>query len=340
MIGSLWQDVRFALRQMRRSPGFAASAVLTLALGIGANTGIFSLLNGYLRPLPVPNAGRIVVLAAEMPGDDSGLRFRFSYPALNDYRSDTEVFADVFAFDTRIAGLTANGKTTQFLYQAVTGNLFAGLQLPPMAGRAFAPGEGEHPGSEAVVMLAYQFWQRRFGGDPSVVGMMVRIDGEAARVIGITAPGFHGLYQGAEIEGFVPLAFLQARSTRRERLFGDRTFRYLTVAARLRPGVSVAAAQAAVDLTANRLQRTHPEERDITVRVIPEPLVAAGIVCGLAGAALVTRAVARIFFLAGRNDVPTFMVVTALLAGIALVACYLPARRAMRVDPMVALRHE
>src|SRR3954469_8626610 len=117
MLWSLLQDIRFTLRQMRRAPAFAISAVLTLGLGIGANTGIFSLLNGYLRPLPVPDAGRIVVLAAEMPGDDSGLRFRFSYPALNDYRTDTEVFADVFAFDTRIAGLTANGKTTQFLYQ-------------------------------------------------------------------------------------------------------------------------------------------------------------------------------------------------------------------------------
>src|ERR1700730_7108594 len=99
MLRSIGQDVRFALRQIRRAPAFAVSAVLTLALGVGANTGIFSLLNGYLRPLPVPGADRIVVLAAEMPGDETGFRYRFSYPALNDYRADTGVFSDVFAFD-------------------------------------------------------------------------------------------------------------------------------------------------------------------------------------------------------------------------------------------------
>src|SRR5215213_7883297 len=160
-IAAIGNDVRFALRQMRRAPAFALSAVLTLALGIGANTGIFSLLNGYLRPLPVPAADRIVVLVAEMPGDETGFRYRYSYAALNDYRSAKEVFADVFAFDTRLAGLTAGGKTTQFLYHAVTGNFFTGLGLVPHAGKFIAPGEGEHTGAEPVVVLGYQFWQRR-----------------------------------------------------------------------------------------------------------------------------------------------------------------------------------
>jgi predicted permease len=271
-IGAIGDDLRFALRQIRRSPAFAITAVLTLALGIGANTGIFSLLNGYLRPLPVPDADRIVVLAAEMPGDDTGFRFGFSYPALNDYRTETGVFADVFGFETRIAGFTAHGKTTQFLYHAVTGNLFTGLQLPPAVGRAFAPGEGEHLGGEAVVMLAYQFWQRRFGGDPGVVGTVVRLDGVPTRVIGVTPRGFHGLYQGAEIEGFVPLGTLRGRSSEPGRYLSDRTYRFLTVMARLRRDVSIASAQAAVDVVARRLQRTYPQERDVTARVIPERL--------------------------------------------------------------------
>ena len=271
-IGAIVEDLRFALRQIRRSPGFASSAVLTLALGIGANTGIFSLLNGYLRPLPVPDADRIVVLAAEMPGDDTGFRFGFSFPALNDYRTETSVFSDVFGFQTRIGGLTANGKTTQFLYHAVTGNLFSGLQLAPILGRALEGTEGEHGSSESVVILAYHFWQRRFGGDPAVVGAVVRIDGTPTRVIGVTPSDFHGLYQGAEIEGFVPLGTLLGRSSHPNRLFTDRTFRTLTVVARLRPGVSVESAQAAVDVVAQRLQRTYPQERDVTARVIPEPL--------------------------------------------------------------------
>ena len=269
---SIGQDVRFAMRQIRRAPAFAATAILTLALGVGANTGIFSLLNGFGRPLPVPQADRLVVIASTMPGDETGFRFRFSYPALNDYRAETSVFSDVFGFDTRISGLTARGKTTQFVYHAVTGNFFTGLRLAPLLGRVFEPGEGEHVGSEIVVMLGYQFWQRRFGGDPSVVGTMVRLDGLPARVVGVTPPDFHGLYQGAEIEGYVPLAILRDRSSRPERLFTDRTFRFLTMAARLRPDVSVPAAQAAVDVLAGRLQREYRQEKDVGARVIPEPL--------------------------------------------------------------------
>ena len=272
MLRSLGQDVRFALRQMRRAPAFAVSAVLTLALGVGANTGIFSLLNGYLRPLPVPHADRVVILAAEMPGDETGFRYRFSYPAMNDYRAETGVFSGVFGFDTRIAGMTAGGKTTQFVYHAVTGDFFSGLQVPPLLGRVIEPGEGEHSGGERVVMLGYQFWQRRFGGDPNVVGMTVRLDGQPTRIVGITPSGFHGLYQGAEIEGYVPLGAVSGRAAQTGRLFTDRTIRFMTVVARLRPGVTIAAAQNAVDVIAQRLQREYPQEKGVTVRVIPEPM--------------------------------------------------------------------
>jgi predicted permease len=272
MLWSIGQDVRFALRQIRRAPAFAISAMLTLALGIGANTGIFSLLNGFFRPLPVPQTDRIVVIAAEMPGDETGFRYRFSYLALNDYRAETAVFSDVFGFDTRIAGLTARGKTTQFLYHAVTGNFFTGLQLPPFIGRVLEPGEGEHSGGEPVVVLGYQFWQRRFGGDPAVVGTIVRLDGLPTRVIGITPPGFHGLYQGAEMEGYVPLGSLRGRSLQSGRLFNDRKVRFLTVVARLQPGITIPEAQAAVTVAAQRLQRTYPQDRDITAHVMPEPL--------------------------------------------------------------------
>ena len=272
MLASVAQDVRFALRQIRRTPAFAISAMLTLALGVGANTGIFSLLNGFLRPLPVPHAERLVVIAAEMPGDETGFRFRFSYPALNDYRAETAVFSDVFGFDTRIAGLTARGKTTQFVYHAVTGNFFTGLQLAPFLGRVLEPGEGEHFGGEPVVVLGYQFWQRRFGGDAAVVGTIVRLNGLPTRVIGVTPPGFHGLYQGAEMEGYVPLGSAQGRAVRSGRLFNDRTLRFLTMLGRLQPGVSMSSAQAAVTLAAERLQRTYPQEKDVTARVMPEPM--------------------------------------------------------------------
>ena len=269
---SIGDDVRFALRQLRRAPAFAVSAVLTLAIGIGANAGIFSLLNGYLRPLPVPHADRIVVIAAEMPGDETGFRYRFSYPAFNDYRQETGAFSDVFAFDTRIGGLTVGSKTTQFVYQAVTGNLFSGLQVGPILGRAFVPGEGEHAGAELSLVLGFRFWQHRFGGDPSVVGATVRLDGRPARIIGVAPPGFHGLYQGADIEGYAPLSALQTRTATPGGLFSDRTVRFLTMLARLRPGVSLETAQSAVDVLAQRLQHEYPQERNVTARVLPETM--------------------------------------------------------------------
>src|SRR5215467_3100530 len=212
---SIGHDLQYALRLVRRAPAFAASAVLTLALGIGANTGIFSIINGFLRPLPVPNADRIVILAAQIPGDETGFRYRFSLPALNDYRRETGIFAGVAGFETRIAGLNVHGTTTQFVNQFVTGNLFSALGLTAYAGRLFAPGEGEAPGSENVIVLGYEFWQRHLGGDPAIVGATVRLDGYPARIVGVAPPGFHGLYQGAEMEGYTTLAALHGPNVQR-----------------------------------------------------------------------------------------------------------------------------
>ena len=270
--GGVWHDIRFALRQIRRAPAFSISAVLTLAIGIGANTGIFSLLNGYLRPLPVPQPDRIVIIAAETPGDETGLRYRFSYAALNDYRTETGVFSDVFGFDTRIAGLTAGGKTTQFVYHAVTGNFFQGLGIGPLVGRTIEPGEGEYAGGEAVLVLGYQSWQRRFGGDASVVGTTIRLDGLPTRIIGVAPPAFHGLYQGADIEGYVPLGSQRRLPVQTGAMFTDRTLRFLTMVARLRPAVSIEAAQSAVDGIAQRLGREYPQEKNVGARVLPEPM--------------------------------------------------------------------
>src|SRR5215203_212889 len=163
-------DVRFALRLLRRSPGFTASAVLTLAIGIGVNTGIYSIFNGLVRPLPVPAANELVYIASDLPGDDTGLQFKLSYAALKDYREGTtEIFSDVFGFDTWISGMSARDRTWQFVYHAVTGNTFSALGLQPAAGRLFTPGEGESPGTERTVVLGYSQWMRRFGGDPSIV---------------------------------------------------------------------------------------------------------------------------------------------------------------------------
>ncbi len=188
----LLQDLRYAARQLRKSPGFTGLVVLTISLGIGANTAMFSVLNGFLRPLPVPDPDRIVVLAEQNPNDEAGMGFRFSYPALTDLRHQTSGFSDIFASNTLLGGLNVNGKITQFVYSAVTGNFFTGLGLRPAAGRVFLPGEGERSGSELIVVLGYSCWQKRFGGDPGAIGRQVRIDGATARVIGVVPKEFYG----------------------------------------------------------------------------------------------------------------------------------------------------
>ena len=131
------------------------------------------------------------------------------------------MFEDLFAFDTRGGGLTANARTTSFVYQGVTGNYFTGLQLQARLGRVFKTGEGEFPGGEATIVLSYRFWQRRFGGDPSVVGAIVRVDGIPTRVIGVTPEDFHGLYHGLDVEGYVPLGFITGREKVEAALHGS-----------------------------------------------------------------------------------------------------------------------
>src|SRR5437016_1370048 len=121
---ALLQDLRYAIRQLRKTPGITLLVILTVALGIGANTAVFSMINGFLRPLPVKSPEQIVVLAAETKGDDTGFQYRFSYPALEDFRRQADRFSDIFAFNAMLGGLGADGRTAQILYSAVTGNFF------------------------------------------------------------------------------------------------------------------------------------------------------------------------------------------------------------------------
>jgi macrolide transport system ATP-binding/permease protein len=267
------RDVWFSLRQLVRAPAFATTAIVTLALGTGANTATFGLLNDLLRPLPVPHADRIVVIAAGSPSDETGLRYRYSFPALVDYRQESGVFSDVFGFDTRIGGLTIHGTTSQFTFHAVTGNFFSGLGVTPAAGRLLAPGEGEQAGSDHVIVLGYDFWRARLGGDPHAVGSTVRLDGQPARIVGVTAEGFHGLFAGLDVDGYVPLNAQNTDAHDTDRLLHDRAFHSLTMAARLRPGVSIGTAQGAAAALQSRLGTMYPPtDGHTTVRILPEPL--------------------------------------------------------------------
>ena len=267
----MWRDLRDVARQLKRAPGLVAAATLTLALGIGANTAVFSVLNGFQRPLPVPSPENVVILAAVLPGDDTGLRYRFSFPALQDYRQKTDIFSDVFAFDLRIGGLGTGGRTTQFVYQSVTGNFFSGLGLKAAIGRLFEPGEGEHPNAEIEIVLGHSHWVQRFGGDPSVLGRVVRLDGRAARIVGVAPEGFRGLFEGADMDGYLTIGSGLGRQSDAAELFTNRSVRLLTMAARLRQGVTLDVAQSAAGIVAAQLAAAYPAtEHGTTVRVVPE----------------------------------------------------------------------
>lgn len=265
------KDLRHALRLLRNDPSTAVVMVLTIALGMGANAAMFGVVNGLLRPLPVKAPEQIVVLAAQTPGDETGFQFQLSYRQLQDLRREAGVFQDVFGTVLQLRGFSSGGRTTQFLASAVSGNYFSALGVVPAAGRLFRSGEGERPGGPLMVVLGYSFWQRKFGADPKAIGAQVRLDGHPATIAGVTAKGFHGIYAGADMDGYLLLNSLVTLDAFGGDFFANRALRGLTAFGRLKPDVTLAQAQAAVTVAARRLQSEYPEtEKDIGVRVVPE----------------------------------------------------------------------
>src|SRR5271163_5350152 len=192
-MGTLFQDLRFTFRQLRKSLSFAITAVLTLALGIGANTAIFSLVNSLLlKPLPVPNSERITTL---VPREDNGpLQQTFSWPEFKEVRAQSaRSFSDIFAYTLGLDGLAVQGQQPdRTLTSYVSGNYFDGLGLKPAAGRLLLPSEGEVIGRDPVIVLGYDYWKQRFNSEPNVVGRQVTLNGHPVTIVGVAPKGFGG----------------------------------------------------------------------------------------------------------------------------------------------------
>jgi predicted permease len=264
-IHSLLQDCRYGLRMLSKSPGLTAIVVITLGLGIGVNSSIFSVLNEWLlRPLPVPHPEQIVDLAKNTAGS------RLSYLDMLDLHKQAGVFADVFGYTTGSAGLSADGKPGQFAYSAVTGNYFSALGVKPLLGRLFVPGEGEHSGDALNLVLGYSFWQRRFAGSAGVIGKHIAVDGKAATVIGVAPPEFHGLLFAFDMDAYLPLT-IAAQGEEGNSLWADRGDRSLMLFARLKAGISLAQARSAVDVITRRLAAQYPAtDKGLGILLIPE----------------------------------------------------------------------
>ena len=262
----MWHDVVFTVRLLRKAPMFTAAAVLTLALGVGVNTAVFSVVNAILlRPLPVRDSGRLVVIASQ--DTSSGILRGMSLPDVKDYRAVTrDLFDDIAGYSVGFLGLVRQGGPPErVLVTWTTGNYFPLLDVGPVLGRVIRPDEGESGRADAVVVLGYSTWQRRFGGDRSVIGEIVRLNGQPCTIVGVAPPDFVGTFAFSESEVYLPLNWSGAA------IFDDRQARGLHVIARLRPEVTIESAQAAMNVLAERLARQHPESNArVSVRVLPE----------------------------------------------------------------------
>jgi len=267
---TLLQDVKYGARMLFRSPAFTIVAVLTLALGIGANTAVFGVINAFmLRPLPGADNARLLVIA-EQRAKDQELR-SVSYLDYQDYRAHADAFTDIAAYTNTIDGLAADNRTERILSQYTTGNFFSFLGLRPAVGRLFYPGEGETEGSAQFVVLGYRYWQRRFNGDMSVIGKPVRVSGEPCTIVGVAPEELIGPYTPIETDAYLTLGL----SARHEypRLFADRGTRELKVLARPKPGVSMAQARSSVRVVAAQLAQEFPDTNATVVpEVVPENL--------------------------------------------------------------------
>ncbi len=243
---------------------------MTLALGIGANAAIFSIVNGFLlRPLPVRAPSEIVVLAIQdknAPIGSSG----FSYPGFNDFRAQASAFSDVFANAITSVQVTANERTENVFGVYVSGNFFSALGVQPALGRLLLPAESETLNGPRQVVLGYSYWQKRFGGDRSVVGKQILINARAATVLGVAAQSFHGMFSIFEMDVYLPMSAMTTEVPPNF-LYNTRDVRRLLVFARLKPGVTIAQAQSSVDVITARLAAQYPAtDKWSTVTVLSE----------------------------------------------------------------------
>src|SRR5271163_4513277 len=259
-LDSLVQDVRFAIRSLRRSAGLTAFVVITLALGIGMTSATFSMVDGLIfRPCPVPHPGNLLTLAGTT--HDSMIE-DFSYREYLDIRDQTKSYDGVIAYaEMQAVGFSAEPSATPRVKGGVmvSGNFFRVLDVEPRLGRGFREEEDQVPGRDAVVVLGADFWRHEFAGDPGVVGRTVRLNGTVFTVIGVAPDTFPGLLTFGHPDFYMPLAMARVFSTNvRKNFFEDRDDRELSVKARLKPGTTLPQARNEMAVLAKNFEAEHP----------------------------------------------------------------------------------
>ena len=267
---NLWKDLRYAFRMLQKSPGFTVITMLALGLGIGANTAIFSVFNGLLwRPLPVKDARQLVVLVSKNRNLDFPVNL--SYPDFEDYRQLKNVFSDLVAYAPNPVNLGVNGQPERAWAELVSGNYFSLLGIEAARGRTFAPDEGWVPGKDPLMVLSYKFWQKRFGGNPAVIGQGVQVNQQAFTIIGIAPEDYHGAYYFLEPDFYIPLTTMGLLDPTQAEVLRERGASFLRILGRLQPGVTPRQAMAAAQPLDHRLEHDFPDSRkDSSLLIIPE----------------------------------------------------------------------
>jgi predicted permease len=260
---TLMDDTRYGLRMLRKSPGFTLVVVLTLALGIGANTALFSVLNGVLlHPLPYPDSDRLVTLHESKPNFETG---SISYPNFRDWQKESKTFSAMAISRSNTLGLSGVGEAEQLSAELISSDFFALFGVKPLIGRIFAPGEDEI-GASPVALISAGLWKRKFESSPSVLGKGITLDGKDYTVVGVVPASFSltvGTFSPSEV--YVPIG-----QWGNPALLSRSAGLGLHGVGRLRPGVSIEQAQADMDRVSRNLAAAYPDSnRSVGAKLIP-----------------------------------------------------------------------
>jgi len=255
MIADIYYDLRYALRMLRKKPGFTLVAVLTLALGIGANAALFSLTDAVLlQSLPVKDPDQLTTISTIEPSSGPDLDNSFSYPMYQDLRDKNDVFSGVLARGGAQMNMSYEGRNDRVIGELVSGNYFEVLGIRPWAGRLFTQDDDRTPGAHPVAVLSYGFWERRFGKDPAVVGKTILVNENPLTVIGVSPPGFYGIELTSNADVRVPLMMTLVFNPLPKTRLQSRRHQWLTLMARRKDGVTQAQAESKLEVAYQQIR--------------------------------------------------------------------------------------